>query len=54
MRNYQSLEEISEINCLLDNIKKEYASGIQPILKNNYSNIYYNPHKLPKLKKNPN
>jgi len=51
MRNYQSLEEISEINCLLDNIKKEYASGIQPILKNNYSNIYYNPHKLPKLKK---
>ena len=51
MRNYQSLEEISEINCLLNNIKKEYESGIQPILKNNYSNIYYNPHKLPKLKK---
>lgn len=51
MRNYQSLEEISEINCLLDNIKKEYAFGIQPILKNNYSHIYYNPHKLPKLKK---
>lgn len=51
MRNYQSLEEISEINCLLDNIKKEYEYGIQPILKNNYSNIYYNKHKLPKLKK---
>jgi large subunit ribosomal protein L5 len=51
MRNYQSLEEISEVNCLLDNIKKEYEYGIQPILKNNYSNIYYNKHKLPKLKK---
>ena len=51
MRNYQSLEEISEVNCLLDNIKREYKYGIQPILKNNYSNIYYNKHKLPKLKK---
>ena len=51
MRNYQSLEEIAEVNCLLDNIKKEYEYGIQPILKNNYSNIYYNKHKLPKLKK---
>jgi large subunit ribosomal protein L5 len=51
MRNYQSLEEISEVNCLLDNIKKEYDYGIQPILRNNYSNIYYNRHKLPKLKK---
>jgi large subunit ribosomal protein L5 len=51
MRNYQSVEEISEVNCLLDNIKKEYEYGIQPILKNNYSNIYYNKHKLPKLKK---
>lgn len=51
MRNYQSLEEISEVNCLLDNIKKEYDYGIQPILQNNYSNIYYNRHKLPKLKK---
>jgi large subunit ribosomal protein L5 len=51
MRNYQSLEEISEVNCLLDNIKKEYEYGIQPILRNNYSNIYYNTHKLPKLKK---
>jgi large subunit ribosomal protein L5 len=51
MRKYQSLEEISEVNCLLDNIKKEYEYGIQPILKNNYSNIYYNKHKLPKLKK---
>ena len=38
-------------NVVHNNIKKEYESGIQPILKNNYSNIYYNPHKLPKLKK---
>jgi Ribosomal protein L5 len=51
MRNYQSLEEISEVNCLLENIKKEYEYGIQPILKDNYSRIYHNPHKLPKLKK---
>ena len=51
MRNYQSLEEISEVNCLLENIKKEYEYGIQPILKDNYSGIYRNPHKLPKLKK---
>jgi large subunit ribosomal protein L5 len=51
MRNYQSLEEISEVNCLLENIKKEYEYGIQPILRDNYSRIYHNPHKLPKLKK---
>jgi large subunit ribosomal protein L5 len=51
MRNYQSLEEISEINCLLDDIKKEYQDGIRPILKKSYPKIFYNAHKLPKLEK---
>lgn len=51
MRNYQSLEEIAEINCLLEDIKKEYENGIRPVLQKNYSQIFNNPHKLPKLKK---
>jgi len=40
MRNYQSLEEISEINCLLDNIKKEYISVLQQLNPNVYSGNY--------------
>ena len=51
MRNYSSLEEIAEINCLLENIKKEYEEGIKPVLKKNNSSLYGNPHKIPKLKK---
>jgi large subunit ribosomal protein L5 len=51
MRNYQSLEEISEINCLLDDIKKEYEDGIRPLLKKSYPKMFHNSHKLPKLEK---
>jgi large subunit ribosomal protein L5 len=51
MRNYQSLEEISEINCLLDDIKKEYEHGIRPILRKSSPKMFHNPHKLPKLEK---
>ena len=51
MRNNNSLQEIAEINCLLSNIKKEYAQGIRPILLKNGSAIYTNSHKIPKLKK---
>lgn len=51
MRNTNSLQEITEINCLLSNIKKEYEQGIRPILLKNSSSIYNNPHKIPKLKK---
>ena len=51
MRNYGSLEEISEINCLLENIKKEYEEGIKPVLEKNNPYMYNNPHKVPKLKK---
>lgn len=51
MRNYGSLEEISEINCLLENIKKEYEEGIKPVLRKNNPYMYSNPHKIPKLKK---
>jgi large subunit ribosomal protein L5 len=51
MRNYQSLEETLEINCLLDDIKKEYESSIRFILQKSYPKMFYNSHKLPKLKK---
>ena len=51
MRNYQSLEEIAEINCLLENIKKEYEEGIRPVLKKSNPSRFNNPHKIPKLKK---
>jgi len=51
MRNYQSLEEISEINSLLDDIKREYEQGIRPVLQKSYPNMFHNTHKIPKLQK---
>ena len=51
MRNYHSLEEIAEINCLLENIKKEYEEGIRPVLIKTNPKRFNNPHKLPRLKK---
>lgn len=51
MRNYSSLEEIAEINCLLEDIKKEYEEGIRPVLQKNNLQRFSNPHKIPKLKK---
>ena len=37
MSTEHSLEEISEINYLLENINKEYTQGIIPILKKKLS-----------------
>jgi large subunit ribosomal protein L5 len=51
MRNSHLLEEKAEINRLLNNIKKEYNEGIQPILSYNHSKMFGNCHKIPKLKK---
>ena len=51
MRNYSSLEEIAEINCLLEDVKKEYEEGIKPVLKKNNPQMFGNFHKIPKLKK---
>jgi len=51
MRNHNSLQEITEINCLLANIKDEYNQGIRSVLIQNSSNIYKIPHTIPKLKK---
>jgi len=51
MRNYHSLEEIAEINCLLENIKKEYEEGIRLVLIKTNPKRFNNPHKLPRLKK---
>ncbi len=51
MRNFSSLEEIAEINCLLEDIQKEYEEGIKPVLKKNNPHMFGNPHKIPKLKK---
>jgi len=51
MLNQHSLQEIGEIHRLLDDIKKEYENGIKPILLKNSSNLFDNPHTVPKLKK---
>ena len=51
MSTNHSIEEISEVNYLLENIKKEYIEGIAPILKKNDLTLFGNPHKIPKLKK---
>jgi large subunit ribosomal protein L5 len=51
MLNQHSLQEIAEIHHLLDDIKKEYENGIKPILLKNSSNLFENPHTVPKLKK---
>ena len=51
MRDYNSLEEIAEINGLLDDIKKEYEQGIKPVLRKSNPYRYNNPHRIPKLKK---
>ena len=51
MRNYHSLEEKAEINRLLDDVKKEYEEGIQPVLSYNNPKMFGNCHKIPKLKK---
>jgi len=45
------LEDIAEINCLLENIKKEYGKGIKPVLLQSNPELYSNQHKVPKLKK---
>ena len=51
MLNQHSREEIADIYNLLNDIKKEYERGIQPILIKNTPNRFRNPHTLPKLKK---
>ena len=51
MLNQHSLEEIAEIHNLLNDIKQEYKNGIQPILLKNSSELFNNPHIVPKLKK---
>ena len=51
MLNQHSLEEIAEIHNLLTDIKQEYKNGIKPILLKNSSNLFNNPHTVPKLKK---
>ena len=51
MLNQHSIEDIAEINCLLENIKKEYGEGIKPVLLQSNPELYHNPHKVPKLKK---
>lgn len=51
MLNQHSLEEIADIYNLLEDIKKEYNTGIKPILINNSSKLFQNTHTVPKLKK---
>lgn len=51
MLNQHSLEEIAEIYNLLGDIQKEYKAGIKPILMQNSSKLFSNPHTIPKLKK---
>lgn len=51
MLNQHSLEEIADIHNLLCDVKKEYEEGIKPILMKKSSNLFKNPHTVPKLKK---
>ena len=51
MLNQHSIEEIAEIHNLLTDIKQEYKNGIKPIILKNSSNLFNNPHTIPKLKK---
>nr|YP_010277166.1 ribosomal protein L5 [Thalassionema nitzschioides]UHY40689.1 ribosomal protein L5 [Thalassionema nitzschioides] len=51
MLNQHSIEELAEIHNLLTDIKQEYKNGIKPILLKNSSNLFNNPHTVPKLKK---
>lgn len=51
MLNQHSIEEISEIYSLLDDIREEYKNGIKPIILKNSPNLFKNPHTVPKLKK---
>lgn len=51
MLSQYSLEEVGEIYCLLENIKKEYNEGFRNILRKNHPALFLNPHTIPKLKK---
>ena len=51
MTKQHSLENISEMHYLLENINNEYIKGIRPNLIKNNSKLFGNPHKIPKLKK---
>lgn len=51
MLNQHSFEEIGDIHNLLEDVKKEYQQGIKPILLQNSSSRFRNPHNVPKLKK---
>jgi len=51
MLNQHSIEELAELHNLLTDIKQEYKNGIKPILLKNSSNLFNNPHTVPKLKK---
>ena len=39
------------LNCDKENIKKEYENGIKRTLLQKSSNLYNNPHTVPKIKK---
>jgi len=51
MIKQHSLEDISEMHYLLENVKNEYVKGIKPTLIKNNPKLFGNPHKVPKLKK---
>ena len=51
MLNQNSLEEISDIYNLLEDVKKEYKEGIKAILQKNTPKFFQNPHTIPKLQK---
>jgi ribosomal protein L5 len=51
MRSQHSLEETAELYGLLENIKKEYETGIHSVLRKSNPELFSNPHTIPKLKK---
>jgi len=46
MIKQHSLEDISEMHYLLENIKSEYVEGITPTLIKNNSKLFGNPQKF--------
>lgn len=51
MHSQKSFQDMSEIYCLLENIKEEYNKNITKTLQKTVPTVYNNPHTIPKLQK---
>ena len=51
MLNQHSIEKLTEIHNLLQNIQRTYEKSIKLMLLKKVQNLYINPHTIPKIKK---